>query len=79
MRPFFGRSKMSRVLSARARNLNFVRSLKSKSDQLKQYETISFYTGFMLYSGIHYVEVATILLRENSIKSPVALIHLVTS
>jgi len=31
----------------------------------------------MLYSGIHYVVVATILLRENSIKSAAALINLV--
>ena len=31
----------------------------------------------MLYSGIHYVVVATILLRENSIKSAAALITLV--
>ena len=30
----------------------------------------------MLYSGIHYVVVATILLRENSIKSAAALINL---
>ena len=42
-------------------------------------ETESFCTGFMLYSGIHYVVVATILLREKSIKSAVDSVNLVTS
>ena len=40
-------------------------------------ETRSFYTWFMLYSGIHYVVVATILLREDAIKPAAALINLV--
>ena len=59
-------------------SFNFV-AISAKTSRFRSVrETESFCTGFMLYSGIHYVVVATILLREKSIKSAVDSVNLVT-
>ena len=59
-------------------SFNFV-AISAKTSRFRSVrETKSFCKGFMLYSGIHYVVVATILLREKSIKSAVDSVNLVT-